>query len=239
MRTIAILLVLACTTLTLHGQSPSAASFNPSRPVQFFAVKQRNLIDALLSFGQQERVPIAIEYIDKPAFRQLITFEFRNRLASDILDAITQAVGYQWHSSGHVVTVTHRGALVGKSNLLNTRIPQFRIGETSMHEASLALYLHLYFVLNPHSNGIVGDSPGGNPAFMAGPFDLKNATIREILNEIVSQHGNGAWVVQQPPWTMGKDLGRGLWKVVEYDRADADYSRGFEFWGLGLQTFND
>jgi len=151
MTTIATSVVLACTTLTLLAPSASAATFNPSRPVQFFAVKQRNLIDALLSFGQQEHVPIAIEYIDKPAFRRLITFEFRNRPASEILDIITQAVGYQWHTSGHVVTVTHRGALVGKSNLLNIRIPQFRIGETSMHEASLAVYLHLYFVLNPRS----------------------------------------------------------------------------------------
>jgi hypothetical protein len=236
MRAIATLVVLACTTLSLLGQSTSAATFNPSRPVQFFAVKQRNLIDALLSFGQQEHVPIAIEYIDKPAFRRLLTFEFRNRPASDVLDTITQAVGYQWHLSRHVVSVTHRGALVGKSNLLNVRIPQFRIGETSMHEAGLALYLHLYFILNPHSNGIAGDSPGGNPAFRTGPFDLTNATVRDILNQIVAQHSNGAWVVQQPPWTMGKDMGRGLWKVVEYDRADADYSRGFQVWGLGLQT---
>ena len=236
MRTIVTSLVVACTTFTLYGQSRSTATFNPPRAVQFFAVKQRNLIDALLSFGQQEHIPIAIEYIDKPAFRQLITFEFRNRTTGDILDAVTQAVGYQWHSSGRVVTVTHSGVLVGRSNLLNTRIPQFRIGETSMHEASLSLYLHLYFVLNPHSKGIAGDSPGGNPAFRAGPFDLKNATVREILNQIVSQHSNGAWIVQQPPWTMGKDLGRGVWQVVEYNQTDANYSRGFQVWGLGLQT---
>ena len=103
-----------------------------------------------------------------------------------------------------------------------------------MHEASLALYLHLYFVLNPNSRGIAGDSPGGNPAFRAGPFDLKNATVREILNQIVS-HRSGAWVVQQPPWTMGKDLGHGIWRVLEYDRTDAEYSRGMQVWGLGLQ----
>jgi len=30
-----------------------------------------------------------------------------------------------------------------------------------MHEASLALSLHLHFVLTPNSGGIAGDSPGG------------------------------------------------------------------------------
>ena len=105
-----------------------------------------------------------------------------------------------------------------------------------MHEASLALSLHLYFVLNPNSGGIAGDSPGGNLAFRVGPFDLKNATVRDILNLIVSQHSNGAWVVQQPPWTMGKDLGYGLWKVLEYDRTDGQYSRELQVRGLGLQN---
>jgi len=105
-----------------------------------------------------------------------------------------------------------------------------------MHEASLALSLHLYFVLNPNSGGITGDSPGGNLAFRVGPFDLKNASVRDILNQIVSQHCDGAWVVQQPPWTMGKDLGHGLWKMLEYDRTDAEYSRELQVWGLGLQN---
>ncbi|MGA8442437.1 MAG: hypothetical protein WB762_34165 [Candidatus Sulfotelmatobacter sp.] len=153
----------------------------------------------------------------------------------EILDAITHPVGYRWFIDGSVILVTHDGALAGKSNLLNTRIPQFRVAEASMHEASLALSLHLYFVLNPNSVGIAGDSPGGNLAFRAGPFDLKNATVRDILNQIVSQHSNGAWIVQQPPWTMGKDLGYGLWKTLEYDRTDANYSRELQVRGLGLE----
>jgi hypothetical protein len=154
----------------------------------------------------------------------------------EILDAITHPLGYRWFITGAVVLVTHDGALVGKSNLLNTRIPRFQIEETSMHEASLAVSLHLYFVLNPNTGGIAGDSPGGNLAFRVGPFDLKNASVRDILNQIVSQHSNGAWIVQQPPWKMGNDLAYGLWKVLEYDRTDAEYSRELQVRGLGLQA---
>src|SRR5229473_6435533 len=236
MRTIAIAIVLFFTSGMIYGQSRSATTISAPRRVSFFVVKQRNLIDALLSFGGQEHIPIGIEYIDKAAFQQRISVEFRERNVKEILDAITQPVGYRWFIKGPVVLVTHDGALFGKSNLLNIRIPQFRIGETSMHEASLALSLHLYFVLNPNSGGIAGDSPGGNLAFRIGPFNLKNTTVRDILNEIVSQHSNGAWVVQQPPWTMGKDLGYGLWKVLEYDGSDAEYSRDLQVRGLDLQT---
>jgi hypothetical protein len=116
-----------------------------------------------------------------------MNLEFRRRSGREILDALTHPLGYRWSIAGAVVSVTHDGALVGKSNLLNTRIPRFRIGETSMHEASLALSLHLYFVVNPKSGGIAGDSPGGNLVFRVGPFDLKNATVRDLLNQIVSQ----------------------------------------------------
>jgi len=236
MRTIAITIMLSCMSGMIYGKSRSTAAVNPSRRVSFFAVKQRNLIDALLSFGGQEHIPIGIEYIDKAAFQMRISVEFLERNVKEILDAITHPVGYRWLINGPVVLVTHDGALVRESNLLNTRIPQFRIGEASMHEASLALSLHLYFVLNPKSGGIVGDSPGGNLAFRVGPFDLKNTTVTDILNQIVSQHSNGAWIVQQPPWTMGKDLGYGLWKVLEYDRTDAEYSRELQVRGLGLQA---
>src|SRR5229473_2016974 len=161
MRTIAIAIVLFCTSGMIYGQSRTAVTVSLSRRVPFFAVKQRNLIDALLFFGGQEHIPIGIEYIDKAAFQQRISVEFRGRTVKEILDAITHPVGYRWFIRGPVVLVTHDGALVAKSNLLNTRILQFRIGETSMHEASLALSLHLYFVLNPNSGGIAGDSPGG------------------------------------------------------------------------------
>ncbi len=236
MRTIAIAVMLFFTSGMIYGQCRSTATISPSRRVLFFAVKQRNLIDALLSFGGQEHIPIGIEYIDKTAFQEHISAEFRERNVKEILDAITHPLGYRWFTNGPVVLVTHDGALIGKSNLLNTRIPHFRIGETSMHEASLALSLHLYFALNPNSGGIAGDSPEGNLAFRVGPFDLKNATVRDTLNQIVSQHSNGAWIVQQPAWTMGKDLGYGLWKVLEYDRTDAEYSRELEVRGLGLQA---
>jgi hypothetical protein len=234
-RVIATAIVFFSTFSIILGQSQTAA-INPCRRVLFFAAKQRNLIDALVSFGRQEKIPIGIEYIDKAAFQQPISTEFRERSVKEILDAVTHPLGYRWFIRGPVVLVTHDGALVGKSNLLNTRIPRFQIGETSMHEASLALSLNLYFVLNPKSGGIAGDSLGGNLAFRVGPFDLKNATVRNILNEIVSQHSNGAWIVQQPPWATGKDLGYGLWKVLEYDRTDAEYSRELQVRGLGLHA---
>jgi hypothetical protein len=64
---------------------------------------------------------------------------------------------------------------------------------------------------------------------------MRNATVRQILNRIVSQRRNGAWVVQQPPWNMDKDPSYGLWRVIEYDgKNGAKYSGLLQVWGLGL-----
>jgi hypothetical protein len=102
----------------------------------------------MLSFGQQEHIPIGIDYIDAAAFQKQIVVRLRDRTVGDVLDALTRPGGYWWSTDGQVVTVTHDGALGGKKNLLNSRIPSFRIGETTMHEADLALHLSLHFLLS-------------------------------------------------------------------------------------------
>jgi len=61
---------------------------------------------------------------------------------------------------------------------------------------------------------------------------MRNATVRGILNRIVSVHNNGAWVVQQPPWNMDKEPDYGLWRVFEYDG-----NNGAKFSGL-LQVWD-
>jgi hypothetical protein len=194
------------------------------------------MIDALLQLGQEQGLPIGIGYIDAAAFRSRITLQAQDTSIGKLLDAITNPQGYSWFGYGDVVIVTHNGALQGRKNLLNLRIPEFAIDkEMTLQAASLKLLGTLYWALNPHSAGIVGDYPSGNPRFRVGPLRMKNATIGEILNRIVSQRRNGAWVVQQAPWNMDKDPSYGLWRVIEYDGNNgAKYSALLQVWGLGL-----
>jgi hypothetical protein len=76
----------------------------------------------------------------------------------------------------------------------------------------------------------------GGIEYRIDPLAVRNATVGQILDALVCQHGNGAWVIQQPPSTMDKDLGYGLWKMLAYDRTDGEYSRALQLWGLGLQN---
>lgn len=208
----------------------------PFRPVQSFEIRDLNMIDALLRLGEEQRVPIGIEYVDTAAFRSRITLHVRNSTVGALLDAMTRPLGYSWFMQHNVVIVTHRGAATGRKNLLNIPIPDFSLNkEVTLQAASLKLLVTLYFTLNPHATGILGDYPTGNPQFRVGPLRMKKATVRQILNRIVSQNRDGAWVVQQAPWNMDKDPSYGLWRVFEYDGNNgAKYSDLLQVWGSGL-----
>jgi hypothetical protein len=237
-RTILALSVLACLSASPRtlGQTRSNWSKIASRSVSSFNIQQLNMIDALLQLGQEQRIPVGIEYIDAAAFRSRITLHEQGTTVGKLLDTITNPLGYSWFVDGDVVMVTHSGAPQGSKNLLDSRIPEFSLKrDATLQAASLRLIGELYFVQHPHATGIGGDYPSGNPQFRVGPWTMRNATVRRILNRIVSQHNNGAWVVQQAPWNMDKELSYGLWRVFEYDgNNSAKFSALLQVWGLGL-----
>lgn len=215
-------------------QTVFGSSANPSRHVPVFDVHDRDMIDALLMFGQQERIGIGIDYIDATALQQRVTVQLRATTVGHVLDSITHRFGYRWSVIGSVVRVTHTGAMVGERNLLNTRIPSFKVSDVPIRLADCNLRVTLYSVLNPTSKGILGDCMY-SPESQVGRVEMENAPVWQILDAIVSK-GNAAWVVQQPPWTMDKDLGYGLWQVLPYNRTDGKYSSGLQVWGLGLHN---
>jgi hypothetical protein len=235
-RRFSVAVAFLCTSGIMLCQSHLASPANPSRHVAVLEVHDRNMIDALLLFGQQEHIGVGIDYIDAAALQQRVTIQLRAATVADVLDAITHRFGYRWSSNGRVVRITHSGAMVGSRNLLNTRIAKFKVSEMPLEQANCDLKIAFYFALNPKSSGIVGDCPYGGIEYRISGLDVKNTTVRQILDALVSQHGNGAWVVQQPPWTMDKDLGYGLWRLLAYDRTDGEYSRGLLVRGLGLQN---
>jgi hypothetical protein len=225
--------VCLCARLPTVGQARPPDSDIPSRPVRSFNIRDLNMIDALLQLGREQQIPIGIEYIDATAFRSRITLHAQDTTVGRLLDTITHAQGYSWFPEGNVVTLTHNGALQGRKNFLNLRISEFTLKrEMTLQAASQLLLGKLYFVQHPHPTGIVGDYPSGNPQFRAGPWTMRNATVRQILNRIVSQHNNGAWVVQQAPWNMDKEPSYGLWRLFEYDGNNgAKYSGLLQVWG--------
>jgi hypothetical protein len=211
-----------------------ANGLEPSRRVAQFQVQDQNMIDALLKLGHQEEFGVGIDYIDAAAFEKKLSISVRDSTVASVLDQITRALGYMWSVQGHAINVTHPGVMLGRRNVLNTRIRHFKVGPMPIEQAGCQLAIAFKFALNPKMQGLAGDCPFGGSDQRIDGLQMNNSTVREILNALVSQHGNGAWVVQQPSWTLNKDLGFGVWKLLAYDRADGRYSRMLLVRGLGL-----
>ena len=228
-----ILLIALCCSSNLALGSRPPELLNLDSRVSHFAVQHRNLIDSLPDAWSNRRTYLLLlNTSTKRLFKLTLSLDLRHRSVRQLLTASTRPAGYRWMLRDSVVTVTHSGALTGRSNLLNIRVQHFKIPESTMQHAGVVLAINLYSVLNPHSGGVAGDYAGGNPKYLTGPFDLENKTVREILDRIVSQHRNGAWIVQQPPWTMGRDLGYGFWPIIEYDSTQSTYGNRIQVHGL-------
>jgi len=144
--------VYLCASPPTLGQVRPHGSDVPSRPVNSFGIRDLNMIDGLLQLGQEQQVPIGIEYIDAAAFSSRMTLHTRNSTVGSLLNTITHGQGYRWFIQDGVVMVTHHGEPEGRKNLLNTRIPEFAIDkEITLQAASVKLLGALYWVLNPHS----------------------------------------------------------------------------------------
>jgi hypothetical protein len=110
-------------SLPTLGQTRPHGSDIPSPPVRSFNIRDLNMIDALLQLGQEQRIPIGIEYIDAAAFRSRITLHEQDAAVGRLLDTITHGQGYSWFTVDKVIIVTHSGAPQGPKNLLTIRIP--------------------------------------------------------------------------------------------------------------------
>jgi hypothetical protein len=93
--------------------------------VRSFNIRDLNMIDALLQLGQEQQIPIGIEYIDATAFRSRITLHEQDTTVGKLLDAITHAPGYYWSVQGYVITVSHKGAPKGAQE--PPKPPRFRL----------------------------------------------------------------------------------------------------------------
>jgi len=79
------------------------------------------------------------------------------------------------------------------------------------------LHMTLLRETRPGLKGIAGDYYAGNPATLVGPFDEKNRTLRQLLNELlINTPGGGIWVVHRSALKEGPAPMQPFWTVVDY-----------------------
>ena len=173
--------------------------------------------DALLRLGGQEQVPMGIEYVSRESLEKLITEDFHNTTVEGILEHLLGSKGYCWRVQDDVVDVSHKSVATGKANLSNHVLPTFVIRRCSVADASNVLYMSLNSQLHSEVTGYAGDYNPGDPQDLIGPLEMRNTTVRQILNRLVSANNRAAWVIRVQPGRLGQLPTGGLWTIIEYE----------------------
>ncbi|MDR3675978.1 MAG: hypothetical protein P4N24_10850 [Acidobacteriota bacterium] len=166
-------------------------------------------------------------------------------MAPDLGRALTAILpvdaGYTWEIRGHRTEITgdipEDGSVVVKvpygspieidnwratsdsKDLLNFRLENFAIPRCTLEEANHRLQTALAMALNPTAAHDMagGDCQTGTGKGLVGPIKLRRRTLAEVLDELVAEQGNVAWVVQVPPEALDHLAPGGLWRIIDYD----------------------
>jgi hypothetical protein len=190
-----------------------------SKPVTSFTAQGLSLVDALLQLGQQEEIPLGIEYVDRESQETPTIVKMEKTTVGAILEKlVAQERGCSWRVREGVLTVTQGSAEPARENLLNRMIPQFSVSRCSVSEASNLLWMDLEQQLDPTIKGFAGDFFPADGQNLIGPLTMRNAPVWRVLNRLVTVNQKGAWIVQVANGRLDKLPGYGLWRIVEYQR---------------------
>jgi len=129
------------------------------RPASDFDSKGVGLTETLLKFSHQQRLRIAIEYVDRESLEQPIDVNLQNKTVRQGLDTILRiGHGYSWRLRNGIVEIANRRGSKRADKQLNMVIPMFTIGDgDTAIMASVTLWWNLQMKLDPELKGYGGD----------------------------------------------------------------------------------
>ncbi len=190
-----------------------------SAKVDRFSVHKISMVGALLLLGRQEKFPLGVEYIDQQAVSKTLTLNIKSSTIAGALNAIVKTgKGYRWNIRNGVIDISNANIPADSGNLLYKRIPLFALPHRMpLEQANNILHISLAAAIHP-GLGTAGDFavPTGATA-VVGPLVLHHASVRDILNSLVRDAQQAAWIVKVPVVQLSSLPASGLWIIVEYN----------------------
>lgn len=182
-----------------------------------FSAAGMSRLHALIELGQQLRLPLGVECVEPSAFQPLPAVTLSGASVREVVESILGAKrGYVLRLAGGVLNVNCAKGAGARGNLFRTVVPHFSVPRTNLATASLNLRMALMLRLHSEGGGFVGDYAPAPLGHDVGPLQMRGATVRQILNEIVRSYGKAAWVATAPPSRLGRLPQSGLWTIVDY-----------------------
>lgn len=158
--------------------------------------------DQLIEIAKRFQVPMGIEWdAGSPDNIDESTFMNPHSILGLIELTARRSSGYKVAIQDGVVNILPTSLIDNPRDFLNLRIPDFAMQQQDLFSAQWTLHLRIKSLLKPNQNkGFVGGyiiTRGRGDGF-DNPnitFQLKDATVREILNRMALANGNALWIV--------------------------------------------
>ena len=231
-----------------------------SRSVTSFRADGLTMIDALLQLARSERIALGIEYANPDDLAQSVTVKLGPTTVGQAFEALLpRNKGYALRVQDGVVHLVNRAVSSRRHTLLDQVVPEFSVAPDhgmplTVVMASYRLRAMLERLLAPKApsprSGPVGEAAslsGGLSGSQIRPLKLRNKTVRQILDRLVSENHNAAWIILVPPDQLDRLPRHGpsfnlsdLWDILEYDVSPRRWSDGLlpllrSRWGRGVR----
>jgi hypothetical protein len=119
-------------------------------------------------------------------------------------EILKQAPGYRATVADEVLLIGKPKVMKSGRNFLNLRVPHYQVSNANLYGAEARLRLAIDRTLEPEKyargwNGGYGNPPGTVFDTHNISIDVSDATVRQIMNEIIRQNGHAMWTVHLVP----------------------------------------
>lgn len=167
--------------------------------------------EQLVEIAKRYKIPMGIERVDedgKDSSREQATdreLRVSGLSVLSLIDEILKQIpGYQASVADGVLLIGKPDIMSSARSFLNLRIPQYKVSDENVYGAEFQLRLAIDLTLEPEKysrgyNGGHGHPPGTVFDVNNININVNNATVREIMSEIIRQNGHGMWSVHLAP----------------------------------------
>jgi len=207
-RAINVILLTTLLPSSLPAKAEQDSHSELAQHISRFDSENSSTAGQLIDFAQQLHIPMGIELVEGTRSQGAQPVHAQNTTARSVLEQIVkQRQGTGFSVSDGVVHVFDQSISSDSKNFLNLHIPDFRVANETLFGAEFWLRVDIERVVTPFSGGFAGGHGYGIPR--TDTFDKHNinlsvhdATVRQLLDRIVSQQGNALWLVRILPSEM-------------------------------------
>lgn len=186
--------VLVCATI----QPRNMPMLDPQKQTISISV-DTSVLAALVKLGSYTRTPIGIVLdAGKPdkLCGQNREITAQDRPMSEFLDELLAQSGYVWSLDGGVIVIRPAHLADRVSRVLSMKFANFGGTQTTMQGLGIILKQWVYARLHPEAGGFAGDILSSPDAEQFPQLDARNASVEQILNQIVTLGSKGMWLFQ-------------------------------------------